>query len=296
MKKSFISALALATLIMTGCENPLSQETETSSLTPKGGETVTAATARNLPRVIVARIATSDDVYFNWEAGWDVTTAGKARAVEGGYYPAQTGYDFVPAYGICLAGNAYETSDWGSSWKAVGGSNDFIDVATGGENTFAIGSDGQAYKLDRESNTFSLFGGIPNESVTRIDVDPGGNPWVVTATGDVYSFHMASASLNLEFNHVTQKAKATDIGCGDGRIILAAAAEKTGSRSLYIYGPVSGFEIMEGTTGAIRVDVDKKKNIWMVDERDELFVDWNDDDKTEFLFNHADTKDIGACS
>lgn len=294
MKKLIFSALAMATLVMTSCETPLTQETETSSLS-SGNKKAVAATARNLPRVINARISTLDSVYFNWEAGWDTVSAGQARAVEGGYYPAQTGYDFVPAYGVCLAGNAYETSDWGGIWTPLAGSNDFVDIATGGGNTFAVSSNGNAYQLNTTTKTFSLLGGIPEEKVTRIDVDGGGNPWVVTEVGDVYSFHMTSGTLDLEFNHVTEKATASDVGCGDGRIIVAAESHLNGSKSLYLYGPVSGFEKMDGTTGAERVDVDRKNNIWMVDEHNTLWVDSASDSVTQFLRNHENTIDIGAC-
>lgn len=297
MKKLILSALTIATVVMTGCENPLSQETEAPSLTSNNKKTIAGATARDLPRAIVARISSTNDVYFNWEAGWDTSSAGKARAVEGGYYSAQTEYDFVPAYGVCLAGNAYKTSNWGSTWNALGGSNDFVDIATGGGNTFAVSSNGQAYKLDKDTDSFSLLGGIPNETVTRIDVDPGGNPWVVTASGDVYSFHMDSTTLSLEFDHNKERANATDVGCGDGRIIVAATAHTIESKNLYIYGPVSGFEKMQGTTGAIRVDVDKKNRIWAIREDNTLWRDTTINTKAQFIRDveaGSDNIDIGA--
>ncbi|WP_437710315.1 hypothetical protein WMF45_36445 [Sorangium sp. So ce448] len=62
-----------------------------------------------------------------------------------------------------------------------------LDIGHGGGKAWAVGTTGKVYRFDTPPGAWTEIGGITTGM--RIDVDSGGNPWVVTRDQKLFTWN-----------------------------------------------------------------------------------------------------------
>ena len=115
---------------------------------------------------------------------WQHTTSGN-RAVPGRAVRiavAPNGHPWV----VNVSGEIYRdvaTADGATTWKLIPGWASDIGIGVDG-TVWVLGGGGRPYRWDDTKASWVTGTGIG----TAIAVDPGGNPWVVNASGEIYQF------------------------------------------------------------------------------------------------------------
>jgi hypothetical protein len=105
---------------------------------------------------------------------------------------------------------------------------------------------------------------VAPSNASRIAVDPVGAPWVVTATGQVYKYNLATRGWELK------PGTAKDIGIGANGTVWAIGFNSAGMHEVYKWNGDAWVTIPEAG-GAIRVAVDTSGNAWIVNSANKIF-------------------------
>ena len=140
------------------------------------------------------------------------------------------------------------------------------DIGVGADGSvWMIGSDkfGPSnlgiYRLAKDFKWQKVPGG---DSAVRIDVDPKGNPWVVTSDHQILRWNGAS------WDRIP--GAANDIGIGADGSVWIVGNDKVGAKDFTIEHWVNNaWQKVPG--GAVRVDVDDKGNPWVLSSAGGIF-------------------------
>ena len=137
-------------------------------------------------------------------------------------------------------------------WIRIEGSGVEIGIGAGGD-VFVLGNDdvqGGRRIYKQTSSGWQLFPG----GAVRIDVDPAGNPWIVSSAKRIYRW------TGQQFVQVP--GEATDIGIGaDGSVFIVGDSEVAGGYRIYKWTG-SAWQLYPG--GAVGIDVDPNGHPWIV--------------------------------
>jgi hypothetical protein len=148
-------------------------------------------------------------------------------------------------------------------WRRLDGQARDAGVGADG-TTWVVGNNpvSGGYDIYKRNNT--RWERIPGGAI-RIDVDPKGNPWIVSDNGKI--FRGAGGG----WSEVPGGGRATDIGIGaSGAVWVVGANRVSGGYAIARYkSDNTGWELIPG--GAIRIDVDPNGNPWIVSDDGKIF-------------------------
>ncbi|MBT3353234.1 MAG: PASTA domain-containing protein [Nitrospinaceae bacterium] len=147
------------------------------------------------------------------------------------------------------------------SWSKVPGATNAVDIGIGagghvwylGDGTGQGGS--RVYKWNG-STGWDYKGG---EGV-RIAVEPNGNAWLVTKSGNIYRY-TGSSWTRVQGAGGTSKALDIGIGAG-GHVWYLGNADTNGGRRVYKWNGSTGWDYMNGA--GVRIAVEPNGNAWVV--------------------------------
>ncbi|WP_437763192.1 tectonin domain-containing protein [Sorangium sp. So ce764] len=168
--------------------------------------------------------------------------------------------------GACLMSSAVATAQ-DLQFYGTGGTG--LDIGHGGGKVWAVGITGKVYRFDTPPGAWTEIGGITTG--LRIDVDSGGNPWVVTRDQKLFTWNGGWYQVYGDIRDVGRSA------VGDHMWAIGGGGDGRGNFNIYRWEGQAGWVQKPGV--AARIDVDPDGVPWVVNAYNAIYrwngADWN---------------------